>query len=140
MALPVLLDDALDAHADGPFLRLSLPWIRSLPVAGVRDLAVTIDREPLAEVEVRWGDAWLPAETLRSRDDWWYIQDRLVLRVPSARTDAPVVDVLVSFALEIPYLAAGPSGPLTLRFSERRPLEPGTPHPRAGLDAGRTAA
>jgi len=116
--LPVLLDDALRVTADGFELRLSLPWIRSLPLAGLGDLAVTIDDAPI-EVEVRM-DRDLSPEALTGRTDWWYIQDRVVLTGPGLAPGDH--DVMVSFTLAVPYLAAGPDGPLRLPFRASRRL------------------
>ena len=47
MTLTALRDDALRSTDDGFALLLGLPWIRSLPVASLADLAVSIDGEPV---------------------------------------------------------------------------------------------
>ena len=45
MTLAALRDDALSSTTDGFALRLSLPWIRSLPLASLDALEVVVDGE-----------------------------------------------------------------------------------------------
>ena len=52
MTLTALRDDALSSTADGFALRLGLPWIRSLPLASLRDLSVSIDGEAIDPLTV----------------------------------------------------------------------------------------
>ncbi|MFH8251190.1 TIM barrel protein [Microbacterium sp. B2969] len=102
MALPVLLDDALRSTESGFSLALSLPWIRSLPVASLVDVSVAIDGEP--------------APVRPARDSgWWFLQDRLEV-LGEGMLRPGVHDVSVSFRLVVPYLQAGPDAPLTLPF------------------------
>lgn len=109
MGLPILGDDALTSTADGFTVRVSLPWIRSLPLLSVSAVRVHLDGEESA-VEV-------PDD-----DGWWFVQDRLPLC--GRRPLAPGVHtVAVAFRLLIPYLPGGPSGPLTLDFAAERRLE-----------------
>ncbi|MBM7505218.1 hypothetical protein ACFPER_13875 [Agromyces aurantiacus] len=103
MSLPILLDDALVATSGGFALRLSLPWIRSLPVASLSDLEVSIDGATVTELRPR------------PDGDWWFVQDRLVVEGAVPVHDGPY-EVAVSFRLTIPYLPAGPDGPLSLPF------------------------
>ena len=123
MALPLLLDDALVATESGFALRVSLPWIRSMPLAGVTDLAVHIDGSP-APVTMRLDGRDVEPAALAAEPGWWFIQDRLELR--GGRMLRPGAhDVAVSFVLVVPYLQAGPSGPLTLPFRAERALDLG---------------
>jgi len=120
MALPLLLDDALVATESGFALRVSLPWIRSMPLAAVTDLAVWIDGSPVS-VTARLDGRDVAPGALAAEPGWWFIQDRLELR--GERMLPPGAhDVSVSFALVVPYLQAGPSGPLTLPFRAERAL------------------
>jgi sugar phosphate isomerase/epimerase len=120
MTLPLLLDDALVASDSGFAVRISLPWIRSMPLASIGDLRVAIDGETVA-VSVRIdGREVAPAE-LRLESGWWFIQDRLELRGRRALAEGPH-DVSVSFSLSVHYLQAGPNGPLTLPFRADRRL------------------
>ena len=130
MSLPILLDDALGRTADGFALRLSLPWIRSLPVASLSGLEVSIDDAAVTD--------------LRTRPDgeWWFVQDRLVVEGALPLDDGPH-DVAVSFRLAIPYLHAGPDAPLKLPFHAARTLvtdaTPSRTIPTAMSAAGRSA-
>ncbi|RZS65869.1 hypothetical protein EV187_1573 [Agromyces ramosus] len=128
MTLAALRDDALSSTADGFALRLSLPWIRSLPLASLEAVEVVVDGERVDRLRIALGDRLLDPAALRQEPTWWFLQDRVVLR--GARMLSPGVhDVAVSFRLAIPYLQAGPDGPLTLPFRIERSL---------GLDAAAT--
>ena len=102
--------------ADGFALRLGLPWIRSLPLASLQDLIVSIDGEPAECVTVACSAivGSTPAELADGRG-WWFLQDRLTL---AGRTELGpgAHEVAVTFRLVIPYLQTGPDGPLTLPF------------------------
>jgi sugar phosphate isomerase/epimerase len=114
MALPLLFDDALVSTESGFALRVNLPWIRSLPLACVTDLAVAIDGEPV-DVVVALDRHRVAPSALAFESGWWFLQDRLALE--GRRMLRPgVYDASVSFTLVIPYLQAGPAGPLTLPF------------------------
>ncbi|HYP74044.1 MAG TPA: restriction endonuclease subunit R [Microbacterium sp.] len=126
MTLPVLRDDALRSTSGGFELLLSLPWIRSLPAESLRDVAVRLDGRDVDVV------AHVPG-------DWWYLQDRVALRgsVPVA---AGAHEVDVTFCLAIPYLAAGPDGPLALPFRDARTLvATGAGETAGATDAGSAA-
>lgn len=109
MSLPILLDDALARTPDGFALRLSLPWIRALPLASLSEFEVSVDGDEVTAFRTRLDG------------DWWHLQDRLVVDSPVALREGPH-RVAVSFRLAIPYLQAGPDGPLTLPFHADRTL------------------
>lgn len=137
MTLPALRDDALRAVGDTTQVRLSLPWIRSLPLANLLDPIVHLDgvrHEP----SVVLGARRVPAAALSDEDGWWYLQDRVVLEIPDAVTPG-IHAVSVSFRLEIPYLSAGPDAPLRLPFSATRELETGATAASVSLDVGEAA-
>lgn len=108
MTLSVLRDDALRSTPDGFELLLSLPWIRSLPSASLRDVSVQLDGAPVA-VEVA-----PPGE-------WWHPNDRAAVRGHLAHV-ASAHEVTVAFTLAIPYLHTSGEAPLMLPFEERRIL------------------
>lgn len=137
MTLSALRDDALRAAADGTEVRLSLPWIRSLPVASLIDPVVHLDGTR-HEPSVVLGTRRVPAAALTDEGGWWYLQDRVVLQIPDAVTPG-IHEVSVSFRLEIPYLPTGPDAPLRLPFSFRRELEAGAAAPSVSLDVGEAA-
>lgn len=121
MALPILLPDALTRADEGFALRVSLPWIRSLPLAALSELTVSIDGEPVDVVVVLERHRVAPS-ALAFESGWWFLQDRL--RLEGRRMLSPGVhDVSVSFTLAVPYLPAGPSGPLQLPFRADARLE-----------------
>ncbi|MBB3157718.1 hypothetical protein FHS07_001402 [Microbacterium proteolyticum] len=123
MTLSALRDDALRVTVAATEVRLSLPWIRSLPLASLLEPIVHLDGrryEPVVLVDSRR----VAAAELAAEDTWWYLQDRVVLEIPDAVTPG-IHDVEVSFRLEIPYLPGGPDQPLRLPFSFRRTLDVG---------------
>ena len=61
MTLPLLRDDSLITTPDGAAVRVSLPWIRSLPLTSLQNPIVTIDGVSADEVTVVVGDRRVPA-------------------------------------------------------------------------------
>lgn len=119
MSLSILRDDALSTDGEGSVLRASLPWIRSLPLACLRDVRVAIDDAPIDGIRLRHAGADVDPRDLGDIDDWWYVQDRLVLAgIPALA--AGEHRVTVSFSLLIPYLPGGPDAPLILPFRQDR--------------------
>ncbi len=110
-----LRSDALCSTGDGFEVRIGLPWIRSMPLSGIRELALVVDGEPVAGLSVLLGGRRLDPAALQGVPSWWYLQDRLVLT--GARALAPGVhSVAVDFRLLVAYLQAGPGTPLVLPF------------------------
>lgn len=137
MTLSALRDDALRVRGAHTEVRLSLPWIRSLPLASLADPVVDIDgrsHEPTISLAGRQ----VIAADLATEDGWWYLQDRVVLQIPDAATPG-IHDVSVSFRLEIPYLHGGPDAPLRLPFAFTRALRTTTPAGGVSLDVGEAA-
>jgi hypothetical protein len=121
VTLPALRDDALSSTTDGFELRLSLPWIRSLPLASLDALEVVVDGDRVDPLVIALGDRLVHPAAVSEERGWWFLQDRVVLR--GERMLQPGAhDVSVSFLLVIPYLQAGPDGPLTLPFRIDRSL------------------
>lgn len=130
MTLEILRDDALTTTESGFGLRLSLPWIRSLPLSGLTDLEISIDGAPMRSVRLAIGDTLVAPEAVADESAWWFIQDRLAVTGGLGGASGGVPDrallgrhdVSVSFSLVIPYLQVGPDGPLRLSFEAGRPL------------------
>lgn len=137
MVLSALRDDALHTLPDGYALRLSLPWIRSLPLAGLVEPAVRIDGRPLPAT-VQLGDRRVDPAALESETRWWHVQDRVALHVTDAASPG-IHEVSVSFRLEVPYLDGGPDGPLALPFFFTRALDTETPTTGVSRDVGSVA-
>jgi hypothetical protein len=111
-----LRGDALTSSPSGFEVRVALPWIRSMPVACVRELTLTVDGGPVPGVRVILGSRVLEPPALAGAGEWWFLQDRLVLagdRPLKPGTHA----VSVGFELLVPYLQAGPGTPLVLPFA-----------------------
>lgn len=138
MTLTALRDDALRVRDERTEVRITLPWIRSLPLAALLDTTLRIDgerREPL----IALGPRRVAVDALSAEDAWWYLQDRVLLEIPDAVTPG-IHEVSVSFRLEIPYLPGGPDAPLRLPFVFTRELDASaTPAAGASLDVGSAA-
>lgn len=119
--LGALRDDALTSTADGFALRLSLPWIRSLPLTSLVDVALSVDGRDRPALRIRLGERIVDLPALADETGWWFVQDRVVL-LGDHRLGPGDHDVTLSFALVIPYLQVGPDGPLTLPFRVARTL------------------
>jgi hypothetical protein len=119
MTFRALDGDALRRSAGHARLRLALPWIRSMPLACIRDLTIRVDGDPV-DIVVLLGDRRVTPGRLGDEVSWWYLQDRLVLELPEIAPGAHTV--AVSFDLEVPYLSIGPDGPLRLPIRDSREL------------------
>ncbi|MFJ4159726.1 hypothetical protein [Microbacterium testaceum] len=137
MTLSALRDDALSTAAGATQLRLSLPWIRSLPVSSLLDPAVRVDGTWVAP-RIVLGERRLSSEALTTAGGWWYLQDRVVFEIPDAVSPG-IHEVSVSFRLEIPYLPGGPEEPLRLPFSFTRELATDTRAATVSRDVGSAA-
>lgn len=137
MTLSALRDDALRVRAERTEVRVSLPWIRSLPLVSLLDIALRIDGQQRETTIVLGARRITPAE-LSAEDTWWYLQDRVVLEIPDAVTPG-IHEVSVSFRLEIPYLPGGPTEPLRLPFSFTRDLVADAAAASVSLDVGSAA-
>src|SRR4051812_4163288 len=115
MTLDALRDDALRSTAHGSAVLLGLPWIRSLPLASLADLAVWLDGEDAGPRTVRVNGRDVAAARLADETGWWFLQDRLEVET-SVELASGTHEVTVSFRLVIPYLQTGPDGPLALPF------------------------
>lgn len=128
MTLSPLRADALGSHGGHTVVRVSLPWIRSLPLASFVEPTVHLDGAGVEILGVLLGDRLVSASGLAREDGWWFAQDRVGLALASPASDDSR-EVTVEFGLRIPYLQAGPEGPLTLRFRDSRRLRAGTAGP-----------
>jgi hypothetical protein len=119
-----LRSDALTSAPDGFRLRLSLPWIRSMPLSSVLSLEAAVAGVPVpaGSLDVVLGHRRVPAAGLEREAGWWFVQDRLVLAGP-LRLDPGVHAVRVSFELLVPYLQADPGRPLILPFVAEAEVE-----------------
>ena len=117
-----LRDDALTSTPTGFRLRVGLPWIRSLPMACLRDPVVTVDDEIVEGLRVVIGGRSAAPDDLLDETTWWFAQDRVVLEADQSLVRAEH-EVSVTFRLLIPYLMAGPGGgPLELPMQLARRL------------------
>ena len=121
MTLPVLRDDALRTTDAGFTVLVNLPWIRSLPIESLHEVVVEID------------GAAVPVDVVATAP-WWHVQDRVAITGDRMLPPGPH-DVSVSFRLAIPYLPAGPDGPLVLPFGARRTLVADAPGPAPAAEA-----
>ena len=118
-----LRDDALATTATGFSVRVGLPWIRSMPLACVREPAVTVDGVAVDGLRIAVGDNLLDADQLIAETGWWFAQDRVV-RVGEGELAPGPHEVVVTFRMLVPYLLAGPGGgPLELPMRVARRLE-----------------
>lgn len=140
MTLDALREDALTTTPEGTTVLLSLPWIRSLPVASLVAPILEIDGIPADDLTVGIDGTAVAPDALDDHNQWWFLQDRLALR--TARAVGPGTHVVaVSFGLRIPYLQTGPDGPLVLPFRADATLtaDAAAPAPAPARSTARTA-
>lgn len=85
------------------------------------DLSVAVDGQSATDVTIELDGRRVAPAALGAEDTWWFLQDRLTIRGSTALAPGPHV-VAVTFRLVVPYLQAGPDGPLTLPFHLERTL------------------
>ncbi|WP_231916238.1 restriction endonuclease subunit R [Microbacterium karelineae] len=140
MTLTALREDALTTTPAGFELRLSLPWIRSLPLSSLSGLELSVDGSA-QRVRIRLGDRTIAATD--GETGWWHLQDRVVVAGDAPLDDGH--DVAVSFRLAIPYLPMG-GEMLVIPIRERAPRHPmrtrlrGGGRPMSAPFSGRLAA
>lgn len=132
IVLDALRTDALSRTASDLTVRVSLPWIRSLPLAALTDVELTVDGEVAPEVWVASGSRLVALPDLAHEPGWWFVQDRVALHVDRV-VDAGLHDVRVAFRLAIPYLQIAPDGPLVLPFLFARTLDTDAVAPAASV-------
>lgn len=117
-------EDALTTTPEGFELRISLPWIRSMPLSSTSGLKVEVDGVPLApgELAVMLGSRCVSPGSLQEERAWWFVQDRLVL-AGGRRLSGGTHAVAVDFQLMVPYLQARPGTPLVLPLHLEARLE-----------------
>jgi hypothetical protein len=120
--LDALRPDALSRRDAGFALRVSLPWIRSLPVAALSGLEVAVDGHDVAPLWIEVGERRVEVTGLSEEPGWWFVQDRIVVQSDHV-LEAGAHEVRVSFRLAIPYLQIRPDEPLTLPFDSARTLD-----------------
>lgn len=111
--------EAVAASTNGVFLKIGLPWYRSLPWAGVDGVALDIDGasagEPLSI------DGWTPQDLI-GREDYWSIQRWAVVEFanPSDVRPGTEVDARVRVRLRIPGPLLPDGSPMPYLFDETR--------------------
>lgn len=93
---------------DGLVLDLRLPWYRSLPLSVVMPTQLLVDGEPVslegATVEYE-GQRYTLAELPEQTRVFWFIQDSVLLHVPTAKPLPPGAHhVVVTLNLYPPYI------------------------------------
>ncbi|MCM0616825.1 DUF6379 domain-containing protein [Paenarthrobacter sp. TYUT067] len=89
---------------NGYSISLGLPWYRSLPWSCVQDIEVSIDSViwPFSSLDVVIdGRVWRADELAKRWDSYWYVQDRVLVRLYGG-PDISSADVRVSMALLLP--------------------------------------
>jgi hypothetical protein len=116
----VLGDKAVRATNDGYEVDLHLAWYRSLPLSCVEGIELMIDDVAVerSSVRVDVDGTELGLDDMADLDaKWWFVQDPLTVRVPSAEPQpaGTQVDVDVVLATRIPYIIIGPNTALVQR-------------------------
>lgn len=87
----LLNDRGLRAGPQGLELDIRLPWYRSLPLSVVEVVSLSIDGEPVAPERIRFevnDKSFRLAELPDQIEEFWFVLDRAVLRVPGVEAAA----------------------------------------------------
>ncbi|MGN7950345.1 hypothetical protein ACTJKH_16515 [Microbacterium sp. 22215] len=120
MTLSALRPDSLTSESGRLAIRLSLPWIRSVPIWCIAELNVLVDDEPTT-FELHLNGTKLSDDDLADDTRRWFVQDRLIA-VTDRDADENSHDVSVSFTVLVPYLLVGEDAPLGLPFAASHTL------------------
>lgn len=126
----ILIDDSLTARPDGLAIGLKIPWYRSLWVSSVSDVVVRIDGQDVPKESLRAeinGGTFTIDELQDQWDQLWYLQDRLVVVVPSETPPSAgdEVDVEVTLSMRMPYMQIAPMVYVTNHATNHRTLVAG---------------
>lgn len=87
----LLNDQGLRAGARGLEIDVRLPWYRSMPVSVVEVASLAVDDHPVAPERIRFeinGKSFQLAELPEQVEEFWFVLDRAVLRVPGLKAEA----------------------------------------------------
>ncbi|MFF2315311.1 DUF6379 domain-containing protein [Arthrobacter sp. NPDC058097] len=104
-------------------LSLGLPWYRSLPWSCVEDIEVRINDEvwPFKDLTIIIDGAPVTASELAERwDSYWYLQDRILVRINSDVSPPQQADVCVKMALLLPNVLIENKAALVTTESRKR--------------------
>jgi hypothetical protein len=87
------------------------PWYRSLPVSCITGLDVTVDGAPVPAGDLSitiGGQTRTLAECAQAWEEFWFVQDPAVVRVPGVGTGGHA-HIGVHLSMRIPYIMIGPA-------------------------------
>lgn len=123
----ILISDSVTARDDGLAIALKIPWYRSLWVSSVSDVTVRVDGVEAPKESLRAeinGGSFTIDELGEQWDQLWFVQDRLVIVVPTASPpkSGDEVDVEVTLTIRLPYMQIAPQLYVTNHATNHRVL------------------
>jgi hypothetical protein len=122
----LIRDDSLTIDADGAQLKLDLrlPWMRSLPWASIRAIAIEVGDRPIDPDSIAWtyGEHSGELDDIAAASDYWVIGAPLSARFAALDQTAPdgPIEVVARVDLAVPYIPGPHGGPLPLPIVQRR--------------------
>ena len=109
----VLTDESLVRRPDGLGIALTLPWYRSIWLSSVTNIEMSFNGVsiPTGDLTVELGDHRFKVAQLPQKwDVLWFMQDRLIVVVPSGNplADDEPLDIQVTVDLRLPYMQIAP--------------------------------
>lgn len=123
----VLTDESLVRRPDGLGIALTLPWYRSIWLSSVTNIEISFNGVsiPTGDLTVELGDHRFKVAQLPQKwDVLWFMQDRLIVVVPSGNplaNDEPL-DIQVTVDLRLPYMQIAPMTYVTNHVTNTRTL------------------
>ncbi|NVK57144.1 MAG: hypothetical protein HWE26_16185 [Alteromonadaceae bacterium] len=116
----VIKQDAVRSTPSGYEVDVRIAWYRSLPIACLENLNITIDGHEYAadDLTIRVNGTNIPVtQAGEFLDEWWFTQDPItaIIDTPSAKAAGENISLSVSMATRIPYIIIGPDTALVQR-------------------------
>lgn len=105
---------------------LRVPWYRSLALSTIEDIELTLDGAAVPRDDMRLevgGRSCALDELADLTEEFWYVQDTGLLRVPAPDGVGPAVEVAVHLRQRIPYILVGPDQCMVRRTRQTTALE-----------------
>ncbi|MBR9791456.1 MAG: hypothetical protein GYB58_06875 [Gammaproteobacteria bacterium] len=116
----VIKQDAVRNTPSGYEVDIRISWYRSLPIACLENLSVTIDGQayPAEQLTIKVNNTEIPVtQAGEFLDEWWFTQDPItaLITTSNAKAAGEQVNIQVSLATRIPYVIIGPDTALVQR-------------------------
>lgn len=120
--------DGSPVRRDGAdlLIPLRLPWYRSLALSTIEGIELSIDGAPIDRGAMRFevnDHSYCMDEMTRLTEEFWFVQDEAVIRIPAPAQLGATVRVDVLLSQRAPYILVGPDQCMVKRTHRVMDLE-----------------